>query len=82
MFSLVVVLVKPELIFVSNTLKIFICLDIFPKELSFHGLMVTFDLSVVFRGVRRIHTEFYSIRYEMISRARKDLLLHLQKISP
>lgn len=66
MSSLVIVVIKPELELVLDVLEIIVRFDISPIEFTLHRLVEPFDLSVVFRSVRRIHDEFDSKRSKAI----------------
>ena len=67
MSSFVVVVVQPELKPVLNVFEVVRRLDVSPVELSFHGLVKSFNLPIVFWSVRGIYNKLDSIVCEAIS---------------
>lgn len=59
--SLVIVVIQPELELILNVLKVIVRFNVSPVEFPLHRLVESFDLSVVFWSVRRIHYELDSV---------------------
>lgn len=61
MSPFIIVVIKPELELVLNILKVIVRLDVPPVELSLHRFVKSFDLSIMFGSVRRIHDKLYVV---------------------
>lgn len=68
MSPFIIVVIEPELELILNVFKIIVRFDIPPVEFPLHCLVESFDLSVVFRSVWRIHDEFDSIGCKAFSK--------------